>query len=191
MKILALTGLGLLLACGSAFAQQGVDLTGGDINVNNGGQTVQMNNGTVDVRNGNQRLIKRGKKGKRGKRGKAGRRGRKSRVKAIICEGNEERTLRNVNISAKGPAIIARENCKLTLINANLAGGVTIRAKENAHVIVRKSRLAGKRAAVIAKDQAKVVFHNTVVAGKLVAKEKAKIVKAGGNTFTNPKVRRK
>lgn len=103
-----------------------------------------------------------------------------ARVGTFVCDGEMTKVLKGVVISApNGPAVIAKDNCDLTIKGATLQGKRAVVVKGNASVKIIGSTLQGHEHAVLAKDNADVTIKKSTVSGKLTAKDSADIHKKG------------
>ncbi|MCA9544031.1 MAG: hypothetical protein KC613_06555 [Myxococcales bacterium] len=108
------------------------------------------------------------------------RRGGDAQVGTFVCDGDTTKVLKGVVISAAdGPAILAKDNCTLTIKGATLQGQNAVVAQDNATVKISGSTLQGNEHAVLATGSADVTLRGSTVSGKLTTQDSADIHKKG------------
>ena len=171
MRSLSLFGLILVLAFPFFAQAQTVELE-----VEDDSGSVKLKAGTkgVSVKTGDASLeVKDGKVsiaiGRRAKKVKLS----ESKPVTLKCDGNEEKTLRNLYIVAKsGDGLKVEGNCELTLIDSYIeVTGYAIRASGNAEVKLINSTLIGTKGAVFACDNAEIEAIGSVTEGKIVTED--------------------
>ncbi len=173
MRTLNLFGLILVVAVGVPFFAQAQTV---ELEVEDESGSVKLKAGTkgVSVKTGDARLeVKNGKVsiaiGRRATKVKLS----ESKPVTLKCDGNEEKTLRNLYIVAKsGDGLKVAGNCELTLIDSYIeVTGYAIRASGNAEVTLKDSTIIGKKGAVFACDNAEITAHGSVTEGKIVTED--------------------
>ncbi|MCK5797570.1 MAG: hypothetical protein KAI47_10325, partial [Deltaproteobacteria bacterium] len=74
----------------------------------------------------------------------------------IVCKDSQHMTVYNVRIATRGVAVIAKDNCELTIVKSQIRAGVAIKASENAVVKLVRCDVSGQKSAVVASDNAEV-----------------------------------
>ncbi len=173
MRSLNLFGLILVLAVAFPLSTQAQTV---ELEVKDDSGSVKLKAGTkgVSVKTGEASLeVKDGKVsiaiGRRAKKVKLS----KSKPITLKCDGNEEKTLRNLYIVDKrGDGLKLEGNCELTLIDSYIeVTGYAIRASGNAEVKLINSTLIGTKGAVFACDNAEVEAIGSVTEGKIVTED--------------------
>ncbi len=95
----------------------------------------------------------------------------------IICKDNQNFTVRGVWIVTRGVAVVAKDNCQLTIVGSTIRAGVALKLSENAKVVLVGSDVSGMRAAVSASGNAEVVAKGGVLRGRVQLTENAEIKK--------------
>jgi parallel beta helix pectate lyase-like protein len=93
-----------------------------------------------------------------------------SKPVALDCKGNEDKTLRNLYITAKkGDGIKVAGNCDLIIIDSYIeVTGFAIKAGGNSNVTVKDSTIIGRQGAVLVDDNADVKASGSKLEGKIV-----------------------
>jgi hypothetical protein len=84
----------------------------------------------------------------------------------LRCAGNDQMTVRGVNAALpSGAAIVATDNCVLTLEDVNVTAPIALQAQGNARVTVYRGSLHGSQLALVAMGTARVILWQTRVDG--------------------------
>jgi hypothetical protein len=170
MVVLILT----LLATAGLVAQTVKITEDGQVKIQEGDDEVVVDGGRVEIRSGSERVTVHG-------------------IPSItvgdaevVCQGNQDLTLRNRKIEADGVAIIAQGNCDLDIIDSEITSGsdVAVLVQGNAEVEIRNSHVAGVRFSVVIQGNAEVEAAGTTFVGKVSRQGgNANFDDDGGNEF--------
>jgi hypothetical protein len=84
----------------------------------------------------------------------------------LRCAGNDQMTVTGVTaVLPSGAAIVATDNCGLTLEDVNVTAPIALRAQGNARVTVYRGTLHGSEVALVAMGTARVTLWQTRVDG--------------------------
>lgn len=89
-------------------------------------------------------------------------------TRPIVCGARNTRTVRNVNIHAKGPAIIVKDNCELTLVNCRLSSkGVAVKVLGRGTLNLRNCDVSGGRVALSLREYADINVFDSAIYGRI------------------------
>ena len=84
----------------------------------------------------------------------------------LRCAGNEQIMVRGVTaVLPSGAAIVATDNCVLTMEDVNVTAPIALQAQGNARVTVYRGSLHGSEVALVAMGTARVTLWGTTING--------------------------
>jgi hypothetical protein len=106
----------------------------------------------------------------------------------VSCKDNEELTLENLKVSAKGFALVAEGNCTLVLKNSTLESTAqALRIVDNATVTLVNVTVLGKKGAVVLANNATLTIEGCTVTGPIKKSDNATLNKKGDKNVLKKK----
>lgn len=107
------------------------------------------------------------------------------RAQPVNCRGNQNIKLNKVLIDVRGPAIVARGDCRVEIIDSYIRSQEwAIRMNGRARVTVKRSHVEGKRGAAKMNDRARLNARRALFIGNFDRKGQAEYRDNGGNEWT-------
>lgn len=104
----------------------------------------------------------------------------KAEAAPISCASNDDLTVRNRRIKARGVAVLAQGNCDLTLVNCTIEGKVGVKLQGNADVNLRNCVVKGRKLAALVQGNGTLNAANTVFHGRVSVQGNGDFEKGAG-----------
>jgi outer membrane protein OmpA-like peptidoglycan-associated protein len=100
----------------------------------------------------------------------------------ILCDGNEDMTVRGRYITGGPNGVEARTNCEIVIVNSHIeVAGIGVLALGNSEIRVINSFVSGSRGALVAEGNSEIRYRDSTIHGGIFARGNAETIDKGNN----------